>query len=244
MNARRVVDGIGGIACNPQPRSLERESSSGSIRATSRGCRYRRRISLTFGALRQHNGRVSRAQRNAVNAESERQTSALGPANVLDAYRQELDYLCRTLKRLGVHEADIEDMAHEVFLLLCRRWDDYDRRRPIRPYLFGVAFRVAATHRRRRRREVPWKGADVPDPSLSAEQLMWSDQARSLVLRALEEIPLPRRAVFIMRELDESPMTTVAEVLGIPTFTAYSRLRKARTEFKRAVKRLQETPYP
>jgi RNA polymerase sigma-70 factor (ECF subfamily) len=157
------------------------------------------------------------------------------PEHVLDAYRIEFDYVCRSLTRLGIRDADIEDVAHEVFVVLCRKWAEYDRQRQLRPYLFGIAFRVAAAQRRRYGREVQYDGIDIPDAARTAEQEVWSEQARAIVTRALEQVALPRRAVFIMYELDEVPMATIAKTLGIPLFTAYSRLRKARKEFERAV---------
>ncbi len=153
----------------------------------------------------------------------------------LGAFGQEFDYLCRTLRRLGVPEADVEDLVHEVFLVLQRRWEDYDPARPLRPYLFGIAFRVAAANHRRRMREVPTAGLELEDPSALPDQSLEARQARAIVLRALERLPLARRAVFIMHDLDEVPMRHVAAVLSIPMFTAYSRLRKARKEFETAV---------
>lgn len=158
---------------------------------------------------------------------------------MLDAYRAEFDYVCRSLVRLGVRDADIEDMAHEVFVVLCRKWNGFDRSRQLRPYLFGIAFRVAAAHRRRYGREVAYDGTDIADGARNAEQEVWSTQARAMVLRALEQIKLSRRAVLIMYELDEVPMAMIAKTLGIPLFTAYSRLRKARKEFKIAIEVVQ-----
>jgi len=58
------------------------------------------------------------------------------------------------------------------------------------------------------------------------------------MLVALEKIPLPRRAVLVMAEFDDVPVREVASVLGIPLFTAYSRLRKARRELESTVRRL------
>jgi len=158
----------------------------------------------------------------------------------LGAFGQEFDYLCRTLRRLGVPGADVEDLVHEVFLILQRKWEDYDPSRPLRPYLFGIAFRVAAAHRRRRIREVPTDGLQVEDQGSLPDQSLQAKQARAIVLRALERVPLPRRAVFIMHDLDEVPMRDVAAVLSIPMFTAYSRLRKARKEFAFAVGLIQK----
>jgi RNA polymerase sigma-70 factor (ECF subfamily) len=57
-----------------------------------------------------------------------------------------------------------------------------------------------------------------------------------MVLVALERIPLRRRAVLVMHDLDDISVADVAAVLGIPLFTAYSRLRKARRELEVAVR--------
>ena len=74
----------------------------------------------------------------------------------LEAYNRDLDYLFETLQRLGAGAREVEDLAQEVFVVLHRHWPALDTTRPLRPYLFGVAFRVVCAHRRRRKREVPW----------------------------------------------------------------------------------------
>ena len=158
----------------------------------------------------------------------------------LNAYQRELDYLMRTLQRLGVASGDVEDLAHEVFLVLRRTWHDYDPTRPLRPYLFGIAFRVAASHRRRHWREVPFAVVDEPDRAPCPDQALDATRARALVLAALQRIPLPRRVVLVMHDIDETPMQEVASTLAIPLFTAYSRLRKARRELEAAATQLQK----
>jgi RNA polymerase sigma-70 factor, ECF subfamily len=158
----------------------------------------------------------------------------------LHAYQRELDYLLRTLQRLGVRPADIEDLAQDVFVVLRRNWSQYDPSRSLRPYLFAIAFRVASSHRRRRWREVPLAVVDGPDSALCPDGLLEADQARHVVLGVLQSIPLPRRAVLVMHDLDEVPVQVVATTLSIPLFTAYSRLRKARGELRSAIVRMQE----
>jgi RNA polymerase sigma-70 factor (ECF subfamily) len=125
-------------------------------------------------------------------------------------------------------------------LVLSRKWNDYDPSRPLRPYLFGIAFRIASQHRRRQLREVPCDVPDVADPQALPDQALSAAEARALVLSALERVPLARRAVFVMHDLDETPMRDIAKSLHIPLFTAYSRLRKARQEFERAVTVLEK----
>jgi RNA polymerase sigma-70 factor, ECF subfamily len=156
----------------------------------------------------------------------------------LDAFQRELDYVFRTLRRLGTSPSEVEDMAQEVFLALRRSWAEYDQTRPLRPYLFGIAFRIASAHERKRKREVAFGVTEVSDLGPGPEDALQSKQTRALVLAALERIPRPRRAVLIMHDLDDIPVGEVASVLSIPLFTAYSRLRKARRELEAAVRRM------
>jgi RNA polymerase sigma factor (sigma-70 family) len=153
----------------------------------------------------------------------------------LVAFEREFDYVMRTLQRLGVARDDAEDLAHEVFLVLYQTWDRYDPQRPLRAYLFGIAFRVAANHLRKRRREVVRAVLEVHHQGPAADQQLEANQARALVLRALERVPLARRTVLILHDIDELPMSEIASTLSILRFTGYSRLRKARKEFAAAV---------
>ena len=159
------------------------------------------------------------------------------------AYRQEFDYVCRTLRRLGVHPDDVEDVLHDFFLVLYRKWGDYDASRPLRPYLFGIAYRVAIGHFRRNRHRL--RAADANEVELEdgrprPDQALAAEQDRALVLRAIERVPLERRAVMVMHDIDDVPMRDIASVMSIPLFTAYSRLRKGRKEFEAAVQRLRK----
>lgn len=153
----------------------------------------------------------------------------------LEAFEREFDYLIRTLLRLGVSRNDVEDLAHEVFLVLYQSWEKYDQTRPFRAYLFGIAFRVAANHLRKRRREISHAVMEVDDIGPLPDQVLEASQVRTLVLSAIKRVPLPRRVVLIMHDIDKLPMGEIASNLSIYRFTGYSRLRKARKEFAAAV---------
>jgi RNA polymerase sigma-70 factor (ECF subfamily) len=156
----------------------------------------------------------------------------------LEAFQRELDYVYRTLRRLGTSPSEVDDLAQEVFLALRRCWDEYDRERPLRPFLFGIAFRIASAYERKRRREVAFGVVEVGDAGPGPDDALQAKQARALVLAALERIPLPRRAVLVMHDIDDVPVTQVASTLDIPLFTVYSRLRKARRELEAAIRRI------
>jgi RNA polymerase sigma-70 factor (ECF subfamily) len=159
-------------------------------------------------------------------------------SSCLDAFDRELDYLFETLRRLGARPREIEDLAQEIFIVLHKNWATLDTTRPLRPYLFGVAFRVVCAHRRKRAREVPFATVDAEDGGASPEALFQSKESATLLKAALERVPLPRRAVLVMHELDGVPIADVARDLSITRFGAYARLRKARKELANAVRRL------
>jgi len=158
----------------------------------------------------------------------------------LAAFDRELDYLFETLRRLGAGPREVEDLAQEVFVVLHRHWPTFDTTRPLRPYLFGVAFRIVCAHRRRRAREIPSSALEIEDGALSPEGSLQSKESVALLLAALERVPLPRRAVVIMRDLDGLPVAEIAERLSITRFGTYARLRKARKELATAVRRLSK----
>lgn len=164
---------------------------------------------------------------------------APAPENAcLDAFDRELDYIFATLQRMGAAPHEVEDLAQDLFMVLHRHWDSLEKDRPIRPYLFGVAFRIMCAHRRRRGREIPCAELEAHDGAVSPEGNLQSKQSRALLLAALEALPLTRRAVVIMHDLDDIPIVDVARSLSISRFGVYARLHKGRKELATAVRRL------
>jgi RNA polymerase sigma-70 factor (ECF subfamily) len=158
-------------------------------------------------------------------------------------FEAELDYVWTTLRRLGVPPRDLEDVAHEVFVSVHRHIDRYDASRPARPWLFAFALRAASDFRRLARNRYEAL-TDMPDElegsAKSAEAAMVEGDRKLLVTRGLEALDLDQRAVFVLFEIEERPMPEIAETLGIPVNTAYSRLRLARDAFAAAVRRIDK----
>lgn len=159
----------------------------------------------------------------------------LAPAD--DLFRQlfedNFDRVCRNLRRLGVSERDLEDAAHEVFIVVHRRLDEYDRTRPLLPWLFGITLRVASDVRHRPRYKREMLQGHAPDEHGQVDPL--DLEARWTVLQALEALSEDQRAVLVMHDLEEYTMPEIAQELAIPLNTAYSRLRLARAEVKRVL---------
>lgn len=159
------------------------------------------------------------------------------------AYRAEAPYVLRLLKRLGVRDGNLEDVAHDVFLAAYRRFDEYDATRPVRPWLFGFAYRVAADHRRLfRHKYESYEEVETPDLARLPDEELAVRQARQLILRVFDELDFERRAILIMHDLEEQAVPEIARAFGIPLNTAYSRLRLARRDFESALRRIDEHP--
>lgn len=149
-----------------------------------------------------------------------------------EIYDREFDYVWRTLGRMGVPQSDIADAVHEVFLVLCRRWNEIDRTRPMRPWLFGVARRYAADLRAKRREAPTDAEPPVPDEDPRAAQ-------RDLVWQALDALDEDRRTVIILHDLEGHTGAEIAAQLDIPVNTVHSRLRLARADLLAAVRKLR-----
>jgi RNA polymerase sigma-70 factor (ECF subfamily) len=158
----------------------------------------------------------------------------------LDAFDRELTYLYATLRRLGARSEDIEDLLQDIFVVLHRQWPNLDLSRSIRPWLFGVAFRVLLTHRRRRMREIPRDGLDPQDVSLDPESQAQSQELIALVWAGLDAVPEPRRIVVTMHDVEGLDVVEIARRLSITKFGVYARLHKGRKELASAVRRLKK----
>jgi len=156
-------------------------------------------------------------------------------------------FIWRTLERLGVPRADVDDSAQQVFLVASRRLASIDPEKE-GPFLFGTAMNVAAEVRRTnlRRRAVQVghtsdarESLHARDPSALPDELLDRARARETLDLVLASMPMDLRAAFVLYELEELPIHRIAALLNIPLGTAASRLRRARTEFERLVARLQ-----
>ncbi len=152
-----------------------------------------------------------------------------------DLFEQHASQVWRALRYLGVPEADLPDACQEVFLVVHRRLGDFEGRSSLETWLYGIAVRVAASFRRRAhvRREVV---QSIPDDGKDADQdeAVQRGQDRARLLVAMAGLEDGAREAFVLFEIEERPMTEVAEILGLPLRTAYARLHQARDAVRKA----------
>jgi RNA polymerase sigma-70 factor (ECF subfamily) len=167
------------------------------------------------------------------------------PADV-ERFRSMVDthyaFVWRSLRRLGVAEAGVDDAAQHVF------WVASSKLAALPPgaertFLYRTAMGVAANARRSarlHRREIADGDvlARTADATPTPEELLRLKQARALLDQVLDAMDPDQRSVFALAELEGMTMPEIAEMLDVPTGTAASRLRRAREVFQEAVARL------
>lgn len=148
-------------------------------------------------------------------------------------------FLWRTLRHLGVRERDLEDVCQDVFLVAHRRLDSFRGESSIRTWLYGIAVRLASEHRRRAhvRREIPTSEQPETEHSHHTDgNSIENRELRTMFNQILERLDDDKRAVFVLYEIEDLDMKQVAEAVGCPLQTAYSRLHAARRFVAEAVR--------
>gem|GEM_PF-1128920 len=165
--------------------------------------------------------------------------TAVAPASAAEVFREHGAFVLRLLRRLGVPDADLDDVVQDVFVIVHRSLGRYEERSHMRAWLYRISVREASRHRRRR----PPQGTVDVDQLLTSsagpEESAQASQARADFERLLSVLDEDRRNVFVLYEVEELAMEEVAEVVGCPLATAYSRLRSARKLVLAAAKRLE-----
>ncbi len=158
-------------------------------------------------------------------------------------YDAHFDFVWCSLRRLGVREADVLDLAQKVFLIAHFKLPEFEGRSRLTTWLFGICQRVASDYRRSAafRREVATDSAEMDLLGTSHDEAARgaeSDQRARFAESLLNKLPEQQRVVFVLFELQEMSGQDIAELLNVPVGTVRSRLRLARETFSREVKRL------
>jgi RNA polymerase sigma-70 factor (ECF subfamily) len=156
-------------------------------------------------------------------------------------YQQFFDFVWRSARRLGVSESGVDDVVQDVFLVVHRRLRDFEGRSSMKTWIFGITLRVVSDHRRTLRR----KGglSPLPDDEVLGDHRdgpgaeLEKRQAARVLHALLDELDDEKRAVFVLAELEELGAKEIADMVGIPVNTVYSRLRAAREAFDGALAR-------
>lgn len=162
------------------------------------------------------------------------------------ALASHFELMWRSLRRLGVPAADVDDAVQQVFLTFAERLPEI----PLdseRSFLLGTCVGVAANTRRHRAYalEVMTEQPEATgEPVQTPEAALEAKERRRALDQALDALSLEQRTVFVLFELEGFSLPEIAQALGIPLGTATSRLRRARLAFEAFVDRSDSSGGP
>jgi RNA polymerase sigma-70 factor (ECF subfamily) len=166
------------------------------------------------------------------------------PESVAAIVREHADFVWRTLRFLGVRHADLDDACQEVFIVVLRKLESLEKRSSLKAWLRGICVKKAAAYRRRAHVQREVSVAEPAEERLAStpESHVTQREKLDLLERALETLSEEQRAVFVLYEIEGLPMKAVAEAVGCPLQTAYSRHRVAREQVAAFARKEEVSP--
>jgi RNA polymerase sigma-70 factor (ECF subfamily) len=157
-------------------------------------------------------------------------------------YEAHFRYVWRCLRSLGVHDAQLDDALQDVFVVVQQKLAAFDGGAELRTWLYAIALRIARKYRDRlRRAPASLEGARESQPELvldsSGEGAVLSNERLALAHAVLATLSDEQREVFVLSRVEQMSAPEIADVVGIPLNTVYSRLRAARLAFETEVAR-------
>lgn len=156
------------------------------------------------------------------------------PASFVDVFHAHAAYVLRLLRRLGVREADVEDVAQEVFIAVHAQLPAFEGRSTLKTWLCGICLHKVSQYRRKAYRRREFATDTLPEPEAATPRASGQDgllerQERIACLQAgLSRLSEKQLQVFVLYEIEELSMLEVARAIGCPRYTAYTRLHSAR----------------
>jgi RNA polymerase sigma factor (sigma-70 family) len=138
--------------------------------------------------------------------------------------------------RLGRDVAD--DIAADTFVVALRRRNSFDPARGgVRPWLFGIATKLVAQHRRqetRRYRALGRVGVEEVTDGHETRVVNWvtAEGLQPRLAKAIAALSKGDRDVLLLKALCDLTHEEIAQALGIPYGTVGSRLSRARVKVR------------
>ena len=160
-----------------------------------------------------------------------------------------------------------EEVVQETWLGVLRGVGRFEGRSSLKTWIFKILIKVATTRAFRERRSVPfsslverevaegggsvdpdrffpadhdrWPGhwALGPTPWETPEERLLAGETRTVILRAIEQLPAAQRSVVTLRDIEGWPSEEVCEALGVSEGNQRVLLHRARSRLRTALER-------
>lgn len=141
----------------------------------------------------------------------------------------------------GAPEADVEDVAQQVFLAAHRAWPRFRGESQVSTWLYGIATRVVLTQLRSFRRQRRLQAAVELEPVYSEvrrpDQRYEDREELQRIWWCLLKIKPKKRVVYLLHEVEEKSAEEIGALLEIPIGTVWTRLHHARRELEQLLEK-------
>lgn len=148
-----------------------------------------------------------------------------GPTSELEViYRRYADSVYTLALRITGSREDAEDVLQDLFVSLPRALQNYREEGRFESWLKQVAARIALMRLRSKKRKQEQSLEERPglDPGRSTNPL-----EQIALERAIQRLPEPLRAVFVLREIEGFTHAEIADLLDISSANSATRLSRA-----------------
>lgn len=135
-------------------------------------------------------------------------------------------------------EDEVEEVVQLVFIAIDGALPKFRGDSALSTWVYGIASRVVMRQLRTRRRyramiERFERATIVAPPGPNVEETVAERQSLELIWSILIRMPADKRVILILYELEQLPLSEVAERLNLSEEAVRSRLRRARNDLRR-----------
>jgi RNA polymerase sigma-70 factor (ECF subfamily) len=152
-------------------------------------------------------------------------------------------------RRMLNSDADAEDVTQDVLLQVVRKLPTFRGESAFPTWLHRVTVNAALAHRRKRATQNEHRSHEPLDMvleeqpangpvrrwSVSPEEAALDHETQELIERAIAELPVDYRDVFVLSDVEGLPNAEIGEMLGLSLPAVKSRLHRARQKLRDAL---------
>ncbi len=152
--------------------------------------------------------------------------------------RKYQDRLYNGMVQILRNESEAEDVVQDAFVLAFSKLDSFQGKSAFFTWLYRIAYNVAITRLRRRKRGISLDGDDarirlaIPDNGPLPNDSIEKQEEAVQLYEALDRLSSEHRSILVLREMEELDYDAIAEILELPVGTVRSRLHRARIRLR------------
>ncbi len=147
----------------------------------------------------------------------------------------------RVVYRLLRIQEDVDDAVQQTFIEVYKSLPGYEGKSKFTTWLYRIAVNVSIQHLRKRRSDTISDFDPEILPSETNKDNLEHWELHKQIETALDAIPIKKRVVVVLHDIEERTMEEIAAILNIPLGTVKSRLFHGRDEMRKKLQKILES---